>query len=272
MTNRLFLLIAFIAFAQISFAQSTLIFNRASAEKGLVYDKETTFDFTLHTTGFGIAAGFNLGKIRTYYKTTYYHFQVGELRHHKEVRQSAETGNPITGRSARGYFFGKRNNLYVLRAGKGVKRYLSEKAKEKGLAIGFSYEGGFSLGLLKPYYLELFYPQDGGTTAVDIRSEKYSEENASLFLNTNGFSIYGASGFTKGLKEMRPIPGIHFKAGAHFDWGSSDEMVKALEAGFMVDVFYKKIPLIIEHDAISNAENKAFFVNLYVTLQLGKRR
>ena len=241
--------------------------------KGVVYNKESTFDMTLHTTGFGLAFAANFGTIKTYYKTKYYHFQIGELRHQKEERQSFDYNNPVGGsRSSKSFFFGKKNSLYVLRGGMGIKRYLSEKADEKGLAIGFSYEGGVTLGLLKPYYLELIYPVDGNDPERDVKSEKYSAENANLFLNSNNNSIYGASGFAKGLNEIRPVPGIHFKMGAHFDWGAFDEMVKAIEAGFMIDVFYKKIELMVENDAIVNAENRPFFVNLYITLQLGKRR
>jgi len=267
MTHRLILLFALISIATIGTAQSTIKSNNTSL-KGLVYNKESTFDMTLHTTGIGVAFGANFGTIKTYYKTTYYHFQIGELRHVKGNRTTPETGGIISGQSSRSYFFGKRNSLYVLRAGKGVKRYLSEKAKDKGLAIGFSYEGGFTLGLQKPYYLELVYVEDGAIN--DVRSEKYSEENASVFLNNS--RIYGASGFSKGLKEIRPVPGVHFKMGAHFDWGAFDEMVKAIEAGVMIDVFYKKIPLMVENDLVTNAENRPFFVNLYLTLQLGKRR
>ncbi len=267
MTHRLILFFAFISIVTLGTAQSSFKSDNNTL-KGLVYNKESTFDLTLHTTGIGVAFGANFGTIKTYYKTSYYHVQIGELRHMKSNRTSPETGGIISGQSARSFFFGKRNSLYVLRAGKGVKRYLSEKAKDKGLAIGFSYEGGLTLGLLKPYYLELIYVEDGSVD--DVKSEKYSDENANVFLNNS--RIYGASGITKGLNEIRPVPGVHFKMGAHFDWGAFDEMVKAVEAGVMIDVFYKKIPLMVENDLITNAENRPFFVNLYLTLQLGKRR
>ena len=254
-------------------AQNTFQPKQINPEsRGIVYDKESTFDITLHTTGFGLAFAANFGTIKTYYKTKYYHFQIGELRHPKEERQSFDFTNPLgNSGSSKSFFFGKRNSLYVLRGGVGVKRYLSEKAKHKGLAIGFSYEGGVTLGLLKPYYLELIYP--GPDNSGEVRSEKYSPENEALFLDLNNSqSIYGASGFTKGLSEIRPIPGIHFKMGAHFDWGAFDEMVKAIEGGFMIDVFMREVPLMVETPDITNSENRPFFVNLYITLQLGKRK
>ncbi len=273
MTLRLSLFVLLFGFAAISSGQTTFQPKQVNpGQKGIVYNKESTFDITLHTTGFGLAFAANFGTIKTYYKTKYYHFQIGEIRHPKEERQSFDFGTPLGNRgSSKSFFYGKRNNLYVLRGGIGIKRYLSEKAEHKGLAIGFAYEGGITLGLLKPYYLELIYPTDDPQERrPDVRSEKYSSENAAVFQNFN--NIYGASGFTKGISEIKPVPGIHFKAGAHFDWGAFDEMVKAIEGGVMIDVFFRKIPHMIENNEITNAENRPFFVNLYITLQLGKRK
>ncbi|MEM8907273.1 MAG: hypothetical protein AAGD05_05450, partial [Bacteroidota bacterium] len=147
-------------------------------------------------------------------------------------------------------------------------RYFSEKAKEKGLAIGMSYVIGPSIGFLKPYYLDLFQLPNANGEQV-ITSEKYSDENADLFLNTG--RIFGSSGFSKGLSEISILPGIHAKAGVHFDWGAFDEFVKAIEAGVMIDAYFQRVPLMVDNDEIENAENRPFFINLYLTLQLGKR-
>lgn len=243
------------------FAQNTFQPKRISSNNlGIVYDKEFTLDVRLHTHG--LALGVNIGRLKTFYKTRYYQIEIGELRHPKEERESFDYPNN-NGRSSRSFFFGKRNSLYVIRGGIGEKRYFSEKAKEKGLAIGMSYVIGPSIGLLKPYYLELF-GADG-----EIVSQKYSDENASIFLN-NG-RIFGASGFSKGLKEVSFLPGFHGKIGVHLDWGAFDEFVKAIDVGIMVDAYFKKVPLMVENDVIENAENRPFFINLYLTLQLGKR-
>ncbi len=67
------------------------------------------------------------------------------------------------------------------------------------------------------------------------------------------------------------VPGLNFRAALHFDWGAYDEFVKALEAGIMADFYFKKIPIMVESPSVPNAENRAFFINLYLTLQLGKR-
>ena len=232
-----------------------------SMSKGVIYNDEFTLNFTLHTNGV-LNLGADFGTIETYYKTPYYHIDVGEIKHHKEFRQSVENLN-ISSRTSRSYVFGKQNSFYVLRLGYGVKRYYSEKYRKRGLAIGVDWEVGGSVGFEKPYYLELQRPDDVISSQFSIVSEKYSEENADLFLNDD--RIFGASSFSKGLDETKLVPGIQAKIGVHFDWGAFDEFVTALEAGFMLDVFPRKINIMVTE------ENRPYFVNLYITLQLGKR-
>ena len=117
--------------------------------------------------------------------------------------------------------------------------------------------------MIKPYYLEII---KGDAPDVYIVSEKYTGDNDDSFLNFG--SIYGSSGFTKGFNEITVAPGLHGKFGVHFAWGAFDEFVKAFEAGIMVDAFFKKIPIMVD---VPYAENRPFFINLYLSLQLGKR-
>ncbi len=236
--------------------------------KGIVFNREFTVDMKLHTNGF--ALGVNFARLKTYYLTRFFNVEIGEIKHPKEFRQSFDFQTPAASRVSRAFIFGKQNSFLVLRAGVGEKRYLSEKAKRKGLAVGLSYEAGPSLGLLKPYYLELVRSSESGPfDDFTIRSEKFSDENASTFLDIS--RIYGSSGFSKGLGELSAIPGIHGKFAVHFDWGAFDEFVKAIEAGIMVDAYLKNVPIMAESTLVQTPENKPFFVNLYVNLQLGKR-
>lgn len=237
----------------------------SNESKGVVYDREVSFDLRLHTNGWAVAA--NIGKIKSYYKTRYYHIEIGELKHPKEHKHSFDYPNQFSNRTSKSFVYGKQNNLYAIRAGIGIKKYYSEKAKKKGVAVGISYEGGPTLGLLKPYYLNFWRTQDGDPTNIFLVSEKYDGTNGSSFLNNN--NIYGASGFSKGFSEIKPIPGLHGKISVHFDWGAFDEFVRAFEAGVMVDVFFRKTPIMVSE--VEFAENRPYFVNLYLTLQLGKR-
>jgi len=229
--------------------------------RGVLYKEEKSFDIRLHTNGF--ALGYNSGEIRRYYLTRFYHVGIGILKHPKEYRQAVNySGGNFLLKSSSAYAYGKQNTLLVIRAGIGEKRYYSEKARRKGIAVGISYEGGLTLGLQKPYYLNLNRSDPfGGRQVV---AEKYSEENRETFLDVN--SIYGSASFFKGFNEIKILPGLHGKIGAHFSMGAFEQMVKALEIGIMFDIFFKKVPIMV----IDN--NQPFFLNGYIILQLGKRK
>jgi hypothetical protein len=227
-------------------------------DAGIVYTKETTFDVFLHTSGLGF--GMKFGDLETYYRTSYYHIEWSTLKHSKEVRQSNRVS--LFNVLSRPYVYGKQNSFSTIRAGMGNLRYFSEKAKRRGIAVGVNYQGGLSIGLQKPYYLDLRSSRDGDFGPV--KSERYSEANHDRFLDQT--LIEGYSGFFTGVDELSFVPGIHVKGGIHFAWGAFEEKVRALEVGIMVDVFFKEVPIMI------TAENKPYFINLYLTLQFGSRR
>ncbi len=245
--------------------------NNYEDQKGFIYSQEVAANFTLHTNGF--AFGMDIGNIETFYKTSYWHFDFGEIKNARETKQSRNFPASAIGTNFRSFIYGKQNNFFALRAGYGQKWYLSEKARRRGVAFGFTYEGGPSLGILKPYYLVLRYDQvDGGPI---FRTEKFSSENEERFLNFNPNSqvdyIFGAASFTKGLNEISFLPGLHGKAALHFDWGTFDQFIKALEAGIMVDFYFQNVPIMVESDLIDDPGNTNVFINLFLTLQLGKR-
>ena|SRR5687768_8806141 len=229
---------------------------------GVLYNEERALELRVHTNGGSM--GFQFGKIVTYYKTRYYEFDMGFIRHPKEYRQaiSFHTGNPYT-RTANSFTYGKQNQLIVLRAGFGEKKYFSDKAKRKGVAVGINYQIGATLGLLKPYYLHLSRLEDDGFTDY-VSTEKYSEENEDLFLDDT--KIIGPASFFKGIDEVSIAPGLNARIGAHFSMGAFDKYVKALEMGIMVDAFFRRIPIMI----IEN--NTPVFINGYLAFQIGKRQ
>jgi len=228
--------------------------------KGIVYKKEWSVDFRIHENGMAIA--YNSGKIKSYNRTNYYHVEFGFT---KDPREKSQTR--ISRGNSGSFIYGKVNNLFNLRLGVGVKRYLSEKQKRKGIAVGYTYEIGPSIALLKPYYLDLIYVTDQGAGPESYTvSEKYSEENADRFLNIN--AIEKKSSFWTGIDEIALRAGLQAKLGAHLSWGAFDKSVKAFETGVMFDLFASKIPIIVETEEVSN---KPYFVRLYLNLQLGSR-
>lgn len=263
MNKRNLFSIIIILFCGALFGQVTFQPKQESSfdKKGVVYNKELSFDLQfIQTNGWSFAM--NSGKIKTYYLTPFYHISIGELKHIKEYRQQSIESLGVSGLgNNQSFILGKQNNLFAVRVGYGQKRYFSEKAKIKGLAVGISYEAGPTLGLLKPYYLDLKYPTEDVS-----RAQKYSEEIHDVFLDRN--RIVGSAGLGKGFSEVVIRPGFHAQASAHFDWGAFDEFVKAMEAGFMVDFFLGNTDIMVETEGV---ENRPFFLNVFINLQLGKR-
>ncbi len=229
--------------------------------KGIIYKKEKSFDIRLYENGGSLA--YNTGTIKSYNRTNYYQIELGYTKDEREKTQSKISQR---GRSG-SYAYGKINSLINVRAGAGVKRYLSEKEKKNGLAVGYTYMIGPSLALLKPYYLDLIYVETFNQQQVfSIRSEKYSEQNESLFLNDG--SVSDRSPFYRGLDEIKVNGGLHGKLGLHLAMGAYDEYVKAFETGVMFDIFISKIPIMLETE---NAPNKRMFFKLYLNFQFGRR-
>lgn len=233
--------------------------------KGIIYKKEWSFDFKIHENGYAIA--YNTGEIQSYYKTKYYQFEIGIMKDPREKRQSKlnSINQLINGKS---FVFGKINSVINLRASLGFKRYLSEKAKKKGLAVGYSYAFGPSIALLKPYYLVLIYRStENQNEMTEYREESFSEENADKFLNYN--DIDGGSSYFKGFNQIKVRPGLQGKIAGHFALGAFDKYVKSVEVGVMADIYIKKIPILVETDEISN---KPYFIKLYALAQFGIRK
>ncbi len=246
--------------AQISFQPKQV----EGGNKGIVYRKENTVRATILTNGYSLA--YHKGEIKTYYKTTYYNIEMGILRDSRELSQNRNI--PVSfNKISNSFKFGKQNHLYQIRAGKGVKRLLTDKAKRRGVAVGYNYEAGPSLAILRPYYLELIYEEtSSGNNVRVLRAEKYTPENANRFLDYN--QVFGGTGGKLGWSELSLIPGIQGKMGLFFSSGAFDEYAKSLEIGIVLDVYLRKVPIMVE---TANISAKPYFINFYATLELGKR-
>lgn len=231
--------------------------------KGVIFKQEKAFQFRLHEQG--AAIGYYKGDIKTYYKTRFYNVELGFQRDPRERRQNKNYNFGSEGAS-RSFSFAKINSVINVRAGLGMKTYLSEKAKRRGLAVGWSYEVGPSIALLKPYHLKLIYFPDDGQPSVNIKSEAYSEENADKFLEID--DIYGAAPFTDGFRNISIVPGLQAKASLHFGLGAFDKYMRAVETGVMLDIYTRRIDILVESET---RRNSPYFIRLFAAMQLGVR-
>jgi len=268
--KKLSLLSFFIALFTISFAQNKTNEEKTKEQKrkernerinqmmkeeeegALVYNKQTAFGGKLITDGYGIF--YEHGKYKTISTTNLWWIELGERRDPKEKKSvlgdgaGFQIGNP--------FIYGKINNFYYLKVGFGQQRLIGGKDVKNGVAVSAIYGGGLSLGLLKPYYLNISTPDTSATI-------KYSDSPA-LFLDPG--AIIGGAGFTKGFSEMTVVPGLHARVALRFDYGHFNELLSAIETGVNAAFYTKDINMMYSEPG------KKFFFNAYVAIVFGKRK
>jgi hypothetical protein len=221
------------------------------AEEGvLVYRKQSIFGVQGRTNGYGIF--YELGRMKTNYKTNIYRIDITEIKSQKEQKSS-------NGFFSNPYIYGKLNNFYQVSLGFGQQRILGQKGNKNGVAVTAVYNAGLALGLLRPYYLEVSDPSGG-----DNRTIKYSQADSALFLS--GPSIVGHGGLGKGWGEMKMNPGAFVKLALRFDYGRFNEVVKGIEVGVSTEFYGSKIPIYF------GQKNKQLFFQGYIAILFGQRK
>lgn len=212
----------------------------------------------------GIQLAYRFGSMPNFYTNEYYQFEIGQIRHPREMSGGLQSIKAsISNGFFKNYTYGKQNSLYTLRASQGKTVFLSDKIFEKNVLVGYTYRYGVSAGIIKPYYVQVMKESDGFFSR-DYENIKYTEDTRDQFLNDE--DIYGKSPFKYGLNEMRLVPGIHGQGGMIFDWSRDQSTILATEIGLMADFYFSSIPLMVDHS------DKPFFLNLYISLHLGKRK
>lgn len=230
-------------------------------KKGILYSSSFGIGGQIYSHGW--SGHLELSKINDLHKRNFYQFEIAQLKHPKEVRQTNDYGFSIVGiNPPKPYIYGKQNNFYQVNISRGQERMIGQRAAKSGVEVSVKYMAGFSLGILKPYYLQLLIPQD--QDKYRLEEHKYSEETRENFLDW--YLIYGSAGFSKGLDEPKLVPGLHLKAGLKFDWAFYDQYIKALEVGGVLDAYPKKVPIMVTES------NQRIFPNFYIGVQFGKKK
>ncbi|MBS1746174.1 MAG: hypothetical protein JST21_08400 [Bacteroidetes bacterium] len=226
-------------------------------EGALIFNKQFLLGFKLNTDGW--SGMYEHGKYKTITKTNTWFIEFGERKSHREEKISLSdqlTGFPI----GNPFAYGKRNNFYHLDFGIGQQKLLGGKGPKNGVAVSAVYSGGFSAGLLKPYYVSVLEPNSGVTQ--DIKYEGNNSYNDTLFLT----SAISSAGLTKGLGETKIVPGLTARLGLRFDYGRYNELLSALEVGITGSFYTQNMPIMV-YD-----KPKKFFANAYVAIEFGGRK
>ena len=153
--------------------------------------------------------------------------------------------------------YGKINYFYPVKLGVQVQKLLGNKGNKNGVSLSFNYGGGISLGLLRPYLVEV----DKGNGNYEFVG--YNSPDSNYFLNG---PIVGGPTFSEGWGKMKITPGIYAKTGLRFDYGKYNEMINGLEIGATAELYSKKIPQMIV------VKQYQYFLGAYVTLVFGRRK
>ncbi len=257
-----------------AFAQNTFVTNvNDSSQKKVPHkvvikkpkplSKEFSIGLRLNTDGWSIFA--DKGKVKSeeresdkFYNIRLLQLEFGEHKHAKEIKSTNR--GPTYADKPRPYKFGKINNFYTLKLGYGYRRMIAGKPDPGTVSIHWVYAGGLAIGLLKPYYLDV-YTQNG------VEPIKYSE-NPNFFVPEpiDQARIVGRSSLLTGIGETKIIPGIHAKTALHFDFAASKKTKLAIETGINVELYIKKIEI------MANVKAHPYVLNGYVAFQFGKRK
>jgi len=232
-------------------AQKANEMTRQEEEGILVYSVQSVWGFQLRTTGYG--AFYEKAKKTSQRNANIYSIEFNEIKHPKEDKLPNGTGGFSFGTP---YVYGKINNFYQFQFGFGRQRILGQKGNKNGVALGWIYKGGLSLGLLRPYYIQV---DDNGAT----KTIRYSEETDSLF--KFGF-ILGSGGLGKGWSELKIKPGVFARTGLRFDFGRYNEIVSAVEIGVSAEFFSSNVPIMLYQ------KEKQFFYQGHIAVMFGHRK
>ena len=229
-------------------------------EGTLIYQKQNIFGIKLNSDGYGLM--YERGYMKTVNKTNLFSLDIGERKHQKEDKRNkvktvdnfAVYGNPL--------IYGKINNFFFVKLGVGQSYLLGGKGNRNGVAVSAIYNGGISLGLLKPYFVDVEVVGSGEEKS--IRWIENDTANNALFLDE--FSLTGGSGLFKGFGKIKPKPGVFAKGAVRFDYGRYNELVSSIETGFSAEFYFSDMPIMALVPA------KKLFLNVFVAIEFGKRK
>jgi hypothetical protein len=222
-------------------------------EEGVIkYKKHLAFGFKLTNDGYG---GFvEVARAQSVRRSLLFQLDISERKHPKEEKRESEI---YAGTSP--FIYGKINYFYPIRLGVQQQFLLGNKGNKNGVSISGNIGGGLSLGLLRPYLVEV-----DTTGFQDFVYVGYDSPDSALFLNSG--LIAGGPNLGTGWKNLKLTPGAYVKAGLRFDYGKYNEMLTAVEVGLSAEFYSKKIPQMIYQ------KQDRFFVAAYVALVFGRRK
>ncbi len=212
---------------------------------------ELSWGGLLHTQGAGLTLMRGVYKDGTHVRV--WAADLAYIRNPKEEK----TSNPVYDDGA-AYVYGKVNAFHTLRLLTGEQVLRSEKIRKDAVRFSTVWLWGASIGVEKPVYLEIGYPDIPYTS---ILVERYDPE---VHFSDD---IFGQASWVNGLNELAFIPGAHVSYSMEFEYGNQREVMRALNIGASADVFLREPEIL----AAKFGQNTRYFITLHAKLQVGRR-
>ncbi|MEZ4777071.1 MAG: hypothetical protein R3D00_28100 [Bacteroidia bacterium] len=162
----------------------------------------------------------------------------------------------------RKYVYGKLNYFFVLTPSAGIQKNLFRLNSINLINLRGGIKVGPAIGLLTPYYLEIFRPGLGIPTANDRQVEAYDPG-----IHTYS-KIFGRASFFAGKPAFRPTLGGSIKGYLMVDFARSSRYISGCKLGAHADFFAKPVPIMTGLDKL---ENHRIFVALSIGFMIGNR-
>ncbi len=241
------LFIAFFLFsAGVVFAQDNTFYED---DTPLLYRQESSLGINLHTSGMGVS--FRRGTQLTVARKRMLEVDFVGMKHPKEDKTHITKDSP-------GFVYGKLNYVSLLRTGFGFQHVIFAKGDRSGVEVRFNYSAGLSLAILKPVYLDINIRSGQNPFGSSRHEPQRYDPNLHQLSD-----IYGRSSFGYGMTELTFHPGGYAKSGFSFEYGKNDKSIRALEAGAVLDLFPKVIPI------MAYASNNNYYFSLYLAMYFG---
>lgn len=143
----------------------------------------------------------------------------------------------------------KMNYLFAVRPQYGRELMFFNHRDDEGIAFSGIIAGGPTLGLEKPYMVQV---NEGGV----IRTVPYTPTT----------SFVGAGSFFQGFGKTKIVPGLHVKAALNFELSAFRNNMTGVEVGFLAEAYTRKIEL------MAFSENKSFYTSGYIALYFGNKK
>jgi hypothetical protein len=219
--------------------------DEEGSKLNVLYRNDASGKIYANTRGLGVS--YRRGKHITGKTRSFYEIDFQNLKHPKEIKVSG------TAESRKRFVYGKINSVFLLRGGVGMQNVIFQKADEKAVEVRVQYSIGPTLGLAKPYYVQVYRSPSVNNAQSQTEDVRFNEDNFTQD------SVIGKGAFSKGLAETVVYPGISGKFNLSFEYAPYTNFIRAIETGVTVDYFPKALPIMARNPG----------ENIIITLHVG---